>query len=143
MHDLDEFPEIARDHFGRFGGAFREVVVPFVDDHSARVVSDHDAIRILIEVGKFRAAKSSIDHVERLHVRNKRVPKAKAGTSRENDAAGFRRMRFVLLFKIANRRLPSLRKHSRQKDAKAGSSTTKIPAVSKYFRKAVPRIGFA
>src|ERR1700686_231901 len=117
MHDLDEFPEVARDHFGRLGRAFREVVVSFVDDHRARAIGDHNAVRILIEVGKLRTAKASIDHIEGLHVRNERVPKAKTGTSRENNAAGPRRMNFVLFLKITNRRLPSLRQYLRQKGA--------------------------
>src|SRR5258708_17852698 len=103
MHGLHEFPEIAGDHFGGLRGAFREIVVSFVDDHSTRAVGDHDAIRIMIEVGKLRAAKASIDHIERLHVRNKRVPKTKAGTSRKDNAPWIRRMHFILLLKITNR----------------------------------------
>jgi hypothetical protein len=112
MHDLDEFPEISRHHFGRLGRAPREIVISFVNDDGARVVGDHDAIRILIEVGKFRAAKASIDHIERLHVRNKGGPKSKTGAPRKDNAARFGRMRFILLFKIANRRFPSLREHA-------------------------------
>src|SRR5258708_33404724 len=108
MHNLDEFPEVARDHFRSFGRPFGEVVVSFIDDHCARAVGDHDAIRILIEVGKLGASKASIDHIERLHIRNERVPKSKTGTAGENDAAGFGRLHSILLLKLTNRRLPPL-----------------------------------
>src|ERR1700674_1612867 len=117
MHGLNEFPEVARDHFGRFGRGFRVGVISFVNNHCARAVGDHDAIHILVEVGKLRAAKSTIDHVERLHVRDKRIPKAKTGTSCEDNAAGSWRMDLVLVFKITNGRLPSLRQYARQKYA--------------------------
>src|SRR6202043_1782715 len=66
----------------------------------------------LIEVGKFRTAKASIDHIERHHVRNERVPKPKAGAPGKNNAAGLGRMHFILFFKITNRRLPPLRQYT-------------------------------
>ena len=121
VNNLNELPEIIRDHLGSLGRTLGEVVVAFVDDHGARPVGDDDAIRVLVEVRELRAAESSIDYVERLHVRNERVPEAKTGASGEHNTAGSGRMRSILIFEIPDGRFPSLRQNARRKKPQANT----------------------
>jgi hypothetical protein len=72
-----------------------DVVVAFIDHHRARLVDQHDALEVVVEIVRGAAAEPARDDVERREVCLDRRPPRDRGATRYYDRAEWRRVRSV------------------------------------------------
>src|SRR5690242_8301631 len=119
MYDLYELLNVLRNALRSLAARRRQIVISSVDHHRSRTIGNHNAIRIMINVGILGSAEASVDYRERLHVPNKRVPIGDARRPGEDNGSRRHGMDFVLTFEGTNGRLPLLREHNAVEFAKA------------------------